>query len=85
MDRQVFLTEDGDQRLYELKSGSGHYGIESNESEYAVLSLVSGNDGIYMGEVLKIFLKSKFSNMDHWKRVFDDAHRAGYITFQSDK
>jgi len=85
VDRRVFITEDGSQRLYELRSGVGAYGIEANESEYAVLDLVSDNDGISMSAVLKVFLKSNRPNVDHWKSTFEAASRSGYIIFQSDE
>ena len=80
MDRKVFITEDGDQRIYELRSGVGPYSIEANESEYVVLDFVAIHDGISMSEVSKVFLKSR--NMEHWARIFEDAKRSGYITFQ---
>ena len=83
MDRKVFITEDGDQRIYELRSGEGAFGVMANESEYVVLDFVATHDGILMSEVLKVFQNSRYKNMDHWIPVFDAVERSGYITFQN--
>ena len=85
MDRKVYITEDGRQRIYELRSGVGSYGIDANESEYVVLDFVADNDGIPMLEILKVFLKSKIKNIDALTSTFNAAERSGYITFQSDE
>jgi len=85
MDRQVFITEEGDQRLYELRSGTGRDSKEANESEYVVLSLVTTNDGTYMSEIYSILMRSKKPDLEYWNNVFEAARRDNYLVFQDCK
>ena len=82
MDRKVFITEEGDQRLYELRSGTGRDSKEANESEYVVLSLVTTNDGISMSEIYSILMSSKRPDPEYWNNVFEAARRDKYLVFQ---
>jgi hypothetical protein len=85
MFRRAFITEGGDQRLYELKSGVGSSGVMENESEYTVLSLVSENDGLSMQDISTYFIRASRGrrggrNLDYWIAVFDRAVRDNYIS-----
>ena len=82
MDRKVFITEEGDQRLYELRSGTGRDSKEANESEYVALSLVTTNDGISMSEIYSILMSSKRPDPEYWNNVFEAARRDKYLVFQ---
>ena len=82
MDRKVFITEEGDQRLYELRSGTGRDSKEANESEYVALSLVTTNDGISMSEIYSILMGSKRPDPEYWNNVFEAARRDKYLVFQ---
>ena len=82
MDRKVFITEEGDQRLYELRSGVGRDSKEANESEYVVLSLVSTDDGQPMSKIYPILMRSKKPDPEYWGHVFESARRDKYLVFQ---
>ena len=82
MDRKVFITAEGDQRLYELRSGTGRDGKVANESEYVVLSLVATDDGQPMSRIYSILMRSKRPDPEYWNNVFEAARRDKYLVFQ---